>query len=201
MFNRAWLHESIHMQLAALQAVGFAVGGIHAALYLRNRTKDLNLKAVKIAMVFGAAASLAQPFAGHFAGQSIAELQPAKLAAMESHFATSRHAPVYLGGIPNMEKQTVEWGIAIPGLLSLLAHNELNAEVKGLDQFPRENWPPVLVCHVAFQVMVAIGTAMAMLGGGVFFWFLSRGDFPGGFCGCSCCSSRWARWQSRRAGS
>ncbi len=177
MFNRAWLHESIHMQLAALQAVGFAVGGIHAALYLRGRAKDVNLKALKIAMVFGAAASIAQPFAGHFAAQSVAELQPAKLAAMEAHFTTGSRVPLYLGGIPNAEKQTVEWGIALPGMLSLLAHNDVNAEVKGLDQFPRENWPPVLVCHIAFQVMVAIGSAMALLGV-IFFWFFRRGDFP-----------------------
>jgi cytochrome d ubiquinol oxidase subunit I len=53
MFNRAWLHQSLHMQLAALQAVGFAVAGVHAWLYLRGRAKNLNLKALRIAMVFG----------------------------------------------------------------------------------------------------------------------------------------------------
>ncbi len=42
MFNQAWLHQSVHMQLAALQAVGIAVGGIHAWLYLRGRTPGLN---------------------------------------------------------------------------------------------------------------------------------------------------------------
>jgi cytochrome d ubiquinol oxidase subunit I len=177
MFNRAWLPETIHMQLAALQAVGFAVGGIHALLYLRGRSRDLNLKALKIAMVFGAAASIAQPFAGHFAGQSVAELQPAKLAAIEGHFVTGRRAPLHIGGIPNVEKQTMEWGIAIPGLLSFMAFNDFNAEVKGLDQFPREDWPPTVICHLAFQVMVAIGSAMALLGV-LFFWFFKRGDFP-----------------------
>jgi cytochrome d ubiquinol oxidase subunit I len=177
MFNRAWLHESIHMQLAALQAVGFAVGGIHALLYLRGRSTEVNLKALRIAMVFGAAASIAQPFAGHFAAQSVAELQPAKLAAMEGHFKTGRHVPLYIGGIPNVEKQTMEWGLELPGMLSFLAHNDTDAEVKGLDQFPREDWAPVVVCHVAFQVMVAIGTAMALLGV-LFFWYSRRGKFP-----------------------
>ena len=182
MFNRAWPHQSLHMQLAALQAVGCAVGGIHAWLYLRGRAPDLNLKALRIAMVIGASASIAQPFAGHFAGESVAELQPAKLAAIEGHFKTSRHAPLTLGGLPDVETQTMKYGIEIPGLLSLLAHRDTSAEVIGLDRFPREDWPPVVIVHVAFQIMVAIGSAMALTGV-LYFWFVQRGAFP-----------RWFLW-------
>lgn len=182
MFNRAWLHQSLHMQLAALQAVGFAVGGIHAVLWLRGRSPELNLKAFKIAMTFGAVAAIAQPFAGHFAGQRVAELQPAKLAAMEGHFETSTRAPLYIGGIPDMESRTMKWGIPLPGLLSFVAHDDFNAEVIGLDQFPEEDWPPVVIVHVAFQIMVAIGTVMAALGV-LFFWFWRKGTFP-----------RWFLW-------
>lgn len=177
MFNRAWLHETIHMQLAALQAVGFAVGGIHAVLYLKGRARDMNLKAVKIALTFGATAAILQPFAGHFAGQRVAELQPAKLAAMEGHFETGRRAPLYIGGIPDVETRTMKWGIPLPGLLSFVAHDDFNAEVTGLDKFPREDWPPVVIVHVAFQVMVGIGTVMAATGV-LFFWFWRKGDFP-----------------------
>ncbi|MFC7338631.1 cytochrome ubiquinol oxidase subunit I [Haloferula chungangensis] len=177
MFNRAWPHQSLHMQLAALQAVGFAVGGVHACLYLRGRAKELNLKAMKIAMVFGAVAALLQPISGHIAGERVAEFQPAKLAALEGHFETSTYAPLTIGGIPDEETQTMKWGIAIPGMLSVLAHGDPSAEVIGLDQFPREDWPPVLITHVAFQIMVGIGMLMALLAVG-FFWFLKRGDFP-----------------------
>jgi len=177
MFNRAWLHESIHMQLAAFQAVGFAVGGIHALLYLRGRSPEVNLKALKIAMTFGAAAAIAQPFAGHFAGQSVAELQPAKLAAMEGLFKTQRHAPLHIGGIPDVETQTMKWSFELPGALSFMAFNDFDAEVKGLDQVPREDWAPVAVVHVAFQVMVGIGSAMALIGV-LYFWFLRRDRFP-----------------------
>lgn len=177
MFNRAWLHQTLHMQLAALQAVGLAVGGIHAWLYLRGRAPDLNLKALRIAMVFGAAASIAQPFAGHFAGERVAALQPAKLAAIEGHFETSRRAPLTLGGLPDAEARTMKGGLPIPGLLSLLAHRDINAEVIGLDQFPREDWPPLVITHVAFQVMVGIGSVLALLGV-LYFWFRRRGTFP-----------------------
>lgn len=177
MFNRAWLHQSLHMQIAAFQAVGFAVGGIHAGLYLRGKSRHLNLKAMKIAMTFGAAAAVVQPLVGHFAGQRVAELQPAKLAAMEGHFETSRRAPLYIGGIPDVETRTMKWGIPLPGLLSFVAHDDLNAEVIGLDRFPRDEWPPVVICHIAFQIMVGIGSVMALLGA-VYFWYLRRGKFP-----------------------
>jgi len=182
MWNRAWLHESLHMQLGALQAVGFAVGGIHAVLYLKGRAPDLNLKALKIALTFGAAAAILQPFAGHFAGQRVAELQPAKLAAMEGHFETGRRAPLYIGGIPDVETRTMKGGIPLPGLLSFVAHDDFDAEVTGLDKFPREDWPPVVIVHVAFQVMVGIGTVMAAVGA-LFFWFWRKGAFPRWFLG------------------
>lgn len=182
MFNRAWLHQSIHMQIAAVQAVGFGVGGIHAFLLLRGKAPELNLKAFKIAMTFGALAAILQPFAGHFAGQRVAELQPAKLAAMEGHFITGNRASLYIGGLPNVDEQRMEWGIPLPGLLSFIAHNDFEAEVIGLDRFPREDWPPVVIVHVAFQVMVGIGMAMAGLG--VLYFLYRRGErFPRWYLG------------------
>lgn len=182
MFNRAWLHQSLHMQLAALQAVGLAVAGIHAWLLLRGRAPDLNRKALRIAMVFGATASLLQPFAGHFAGERVAVLQPAKLAAMEGHFETRSRAPLTVGGIPDPETRTMRWGVEIPGLLSLLAHRDLDAEVIGLDRVPREDWPPVVITHVAFQVMVGIGSLLALLGL-LWFWYARKDEGP-----------RWYLW-------
>lgn len=110
MFNKAWLHQSLHMQIAALQAVGFAVAGIHAYLLLKRNARELNLMALKIAMTFGATASILQPFVGHFAAQRVAEFQPAKLAAMEGHFRTEKSAALYIGGIPDVENKQMNWG-------------------------------------------------------------------------------------------
>ena len=182
MFNDAWAHQTLHMQLAAIQAVGFAVGGVHAFLYLRGRAKDLNLKAMKLAMIFGAVAALLQPLSGHFAGEQVAKLQPAKLAALEGHFKTSTYAPLTIGGLPDPDTQTMKWGIEIPAALSILAHMDPSAEVIGLDQFLQEDWPNVVIVHLAFQVMVAIGMLMAGMGL-LFFWFFKKKKFP-----------RWFLW-------
>jgi cytochrome d ubiquinol oxidase subunit I len=150
MFNKAWFHQSLHMQLAALQAVGLAVAGIHAGLLLRGRRPALNLNAVRIAMAMGGTAALIQPLSGHFAAQRVAELQPAKLAAMEGLYETERGADLKI------------MGVRFPKLLSFLATNDFNGEVKGLDQLPEDLHPPVPVVRVAFQVMVVLGTLMAL---------------------------------------
>jgi cytochrome d ubiquinol oxidase subunit I len=51
----------------------------------------------------------------------------------------------------------------VPHGLSLLAFHDPDAEVRGLDRVPREDWPPVAIVHLAFQAMVALGTGLALL--------------------------------------
>ena len=64
-----------------------------------------------------------------------------------------------IGGLPDAEAGTTRYAIEIPGGLSFLAFNDPQSTVKGLDAFPRDEWPPVAVVHIAFQVMVAAGLA------------------------------------------
>lgn len=164
LLNDAWLTQSTHMVLASFEAVGFAVAGIHAWLILRGSQDKMHLQALRIALTVGALAAIVQPLNGHGVAQDVAKRQPAKLAAMEALFTTQSRADLLIGGIPNEETQEVHYGIHIPGGLSMLAFNDFDAEVKGLDQFPRDEWPPVLVVHLAFQMMVGIGSALALLG-------------------------------------
>ncbi|HEY0272535.1 MAG TPA: cytochrome ubiquinol oxidase subunit I, partial [Chitinophaga sp.] len=117
-------------------------------------------KAFKIAAVFATVAAVLQPLSGDISAKSVARRQPAKLAAMEAHFQTERRAALIIGGIPDTQRQTVRFAIKIPGLLSFMAHDDFNAEVKGLDQVKPEDQPPVAVTHYAFQVMVGLGMLM-----------------------------------------
>lgn len=112
----------------------------------------------------------------------MATLQPPKLAAIEGYFETGSRAPLTIGGLPNAETRTMKWGVAIPGLLSLLAHRDIEAEVTGLDKFLREDWPPLVITHLAFQLMVGIGSLLALLGF-LYVWFRRRGALP-----------RWLLW-------
>lgn len=163
MLNKAWFSQALHMCLAAFVATGFAVAGVHAYMILRKKNVLFHTKAFHIAAVFATIAALLQPISGDRSAKHVAKYQPAKLAAMEAHFETSKSAPLIIGGIPDEENKVVRYAIKIPGFLSFLAHGDFTAEVKGLDQIPPENHPPVAITHYAFQVMVGLGTLLALL--------------------------------------
>lgn len=162
MFNDAWFSQALHMSIAAFAATGFGVAGIHALMVLRKQNQDFHSHAFKIAMAFAVVAAFLQPLSGDISAKFVAKSQPAKLAAMEAHFKTATHAELIIGGIPDLEKQQVNYAIKIPGLLSFMATGNINSKVKGLDQIPLKDQPPVAITHYAFQVMVVLG--MLMLG-------------------------------------
>jgi cytochrome d ubiquinol oxidase subunit I len=163
MATPAALPEVLHMILAAYAATGFIVAGIHAFLLLRHPRNAFHRRALAVALLVGAPAAVAQPISGDFSGQYVAQWQPPKLAAMEAQFRTEKGAPLRIGGIPDEMARETRHAIEIPYGLSLLAFHDPHAVVKGLEEFPQRNWPPVMVVHVAFQVMVALGTFMALV--------------------------------------
>lgn len=171
MFNSAWALEALHMSLAALTATGLAVGGLHALLLLRNKAVSFHGKALRITMPLAFIGALLMPLSGDLSAKAIADRQPEKLAAMEAHFHTEAHAGLLIGGLPDPERQTVKLGVKIPGLLSFLAHGNFSDEVTGLDAFPREDRPPVVVTHLAFQLMIGIGSLLFLL---ALFYFFKR---------------------------
>jgi cytochrome d ubiquinol oxidase subunit I len=163
MMNPAALGQTVHMLFAAYAAVGLAVAGIHAFLLLRDRRNIFHRHAMAIALAVGGAGAILQPFSGDLLGQMLARYQPVKLAAMEGQFKTEQGAPVRIGGMPDEESATTPYAIEIPYGLSLLAYHDPNATVRGLEEFPRDLWPPVAIVHVAFQVMVGAGMVMALV--------------------------------------
>ena len=163
MFNDAWFQQALHMCLAAFVATGFAVAGVHALMILKKKNVLFHAKAFRIAAIFGTVAAVFQPLSGDISARHVAKHQPAKLAAMESHFETSASAPLIIGGIPDVENKKVDYAVEIPGFLSFLAFHDFNAEVKGLNDIPEENHPPVAITHFAFQVMVGLGILLVLI--------------------------------------
>ncbi|MFO0762291.1 MAG: cytochrome ubiquinol oxidase subunit I, partial [Byssovorax sp.] len=139
--------------------------GIHAFVLLRHPSSPIFRKAFAITLGVAAIVSVIQPLSGHDSAHALATRQPEKLAAAEAHYHTARRAPIIVGGLPDDATREVRYGLPLPGALSLLATNSLDGEVKGLDQFPEEDWPPVLKTHLAFDVMVGAGSACALVGG------------------------------------
>jgi cytochrome d ubiquinol oxidase subunit I len=174
MFNDAWFSQALHMTLAAFAATGFAVAGVHAIMILQKKNVLFHSKAFKIAAIFASVAAILQPISGDFSAKDVAKRQPAKLAAMEAHFQTQENAPLIIGGIPDVEKQEVNYAIELPGMLSFLAHGNFQSEVKGLDSIPKEEHPPVPVVHYAFQIMVGCGIIMMVISITFFIALLKR---------------------------
>jgi cytochrome d ubiquinol oxidase subunit I len=151
------------MVLAAYAATGLAVAGIHAGLLVRRPSSPLHRAALSIALAVGAPAAVLQPVSGDFSARTVAQWQPAKLAALEGQFHTEVGAPLRIGGWPDERAGRTRFAIEIPRGLSLLAFHDPNAEVRGLTAFPRDLWPPVAPVHAGFQVMVGLGTIMALV--------------------------------------
>jgi cytochrome bd ubiquinol oxidase subunit I len=160
MLNPAAIQQGIHMTIAAYAAVGFAVAAIHAFMLRRDPQNLFHRRAFVIAFWLGAIAAVLQPLSGDFLARQVFRYQPVKLAAMEGQFETEKSAPLRIGGLPNMKTERTDYALEIPAGLSLLVHHRTEGEIKGLKEFPRDQWPPVPIVHVAFQIMVGCGFAM-----------------------------------------
>jgi len=143
---------------------------------LRAPDSRFHKAALGIALAMTAVAVPLQLVTGDLAGKHIATYQPVKLAAAEAHFTTQEAAPLSIGGIPDRETRTRRWAIELPYGLSILAHGDPHAVVRGLSDVPESEWPPLGVVHAAFQVMVGCGTLMLGLVLWVVVWRLRRKD-------------------------
>jgi cytochrome d ubiquinol oxidase subunit I len=169
-FNKFALLEIVHTVPAAYVLSAFFVMGISAYHLLKKQHIGVFTKSFQMALVFGLVFSVMVAITGDMHAVHVTETQPTKLAAMESHWETSSRAPVHLFAIPDEENErnSFEFG-SIPGLLSFLGHHDINAEVKGLKDFPKEERPPVFLSMLSFRIMVGLGTLFPLLC--IYGWF------------------------------
>jgi cytochrome bd ubiquinol oxidase subunit I len=155
-------HEVVHMYLAAYLVTGFLVAGVYARGWLRGDRGRYVRAGMIVPLTVAALAAPVQVVVGDWAARTVARDQPLKLAAFEGLSRTREGAPFTIGGV--YEDGEVRHGLKIPKLLSLLAFHDPDARVAGLDRVPPADRPPVNVVRIAFQTMVAIGTALMALG-------------------------------------
>ncbi|WP_245602341.1 cytochrome ubiquinol oxidase subunit I [Solirubrobacter soli] len=169
LLNSNMWHELIHMYLAGYLVCGFIVAGVYARAWLKGK-RDLYVRtALVVTLAFASLAAPVQVIVGDWAGREVAERQPIKLAAMEGLYETTTGAPFTFGGFYDADRNEVRFGIQVPKLLSLLATHDPNSTIQGLNTVPPEDRPPVNIVRYAFQTMVGLGSALALLGV-VFIW-------------------------------
>ncbi|HEX4035131.1 MAG TPA: cytochrome ubiquinol oxidase subunit I [Solirubrobacteraceae bacterium] len=177
LFDNSFLwHELIHMYVAGYIVTGFLLAAPYAIGRLRGRWGRYERTALAIPLSIAALASPVQLLVGDWAARVVASAQPIKLAAIEGLAKTTKGASEHLLGWYSHGR--IDFGIAIPKLLSLLAFHNPNATVVGLDTVAPDLRPPVNVVRVSFQLMVGIGTLLVLLAA-VYLWIrVRRGRLP-----------------------
>jgi cytochrome d ubiquinol oxidase subunit I len=163
-FNPSFPYRFTHMVLAAFLTTAFAVGGVAALHLLRGDRTPAVRKMFSMAMWMAAIVAPIQIFAGDQHGLNTLEYQPAKVAAIEGHFHSEPGAALVLFGWPDMAKARMDYSVEVPHLGALILTHSWNGSYRGLDEFPRDQWPPVPIPFWSFRVMVGIGFAMFGLG-------------------------------------
>jgi cytochrome d ubiquinol oxidase subunit I len=161
MFNPATPPQTVHMILAAFMVTGFTMSSVYAVAMLRGRRDRYHRLGFLIPLTVAAVITPIQIGVGDWAAHFVAHNQPVKLAAMEGTFETQRRAPLHIGGI--VINDEMRYAVEIPAGLSLLAFFDPNAEVKGLNEVPPDQRPPVNIVHLSFQAMVGAGFALLAL--------------------------------------
>ncbi|KKI55322.1 Cytochrome d ubiquinol oxidase subunit I [Staphylococcus equorum subsp. equorum] len=167
MFNESFLIRSFHVVATALMTMAFVLAAIAAFKLLKNKFKkdtEYHKKALKLTMILGVVFTLGSMLAGDLSAKFLYQEQPEKLAAYEWHFETESNADLILFGSLDEETQEVSGAIKIPGILSFLADNNTDTEVKGLNEFPEELHPPMIV-HYYFDIMVSMGVFCLIISG------------------------------------
>jgi cytochrome d ubiquinol oxidase subunit I len=185
-FNPSMGVRFYHTMAAALVTGAFFMAGVSAWQMLRGKGGDVAPKALRLSILFGLVFSILSAFpTGHEHAKQVARDQPEKFAAIEGLYETQTSAPLVLFGVhhdgtPPTLKATIE----IPSLLSWMAFGDVNAQVKGIQDFPPDQIPPLWITFVSFHNMVLLGMLfLAVTGLGLLLLWRGRLD-----------TARWYQW-------
>src|SRR5437867_325689 len=164
LLTNPWLFwQYAHNMTAAVVTASFAMAALGALYLLSDQHVALAKTCLRTGVVAGTIACALMIFpTGHGNAKQVFEYQPVKGAAFEGLFRTERGAGLILVGQPNMETMTVDNPLVVPRALSILVYEQLWAKVKGLDAFPRKDWPDNLpLLYYAYHIMAGLGTILA----------------------------------------
>ena len=180
------LLQYAHNMCGAVVTASFVMAAVGAFYMLENRFEEYGRIFLKLGVIAGLLSCIAMIFpTGDLHGKYVAKHQPVSMAAMEGLFHSEKGANVVLMGQPDYETGKVDNPIVVNDLLSFLIYGTTRAEVKGLDQFPRDQWPTTLpLLFYAYHIMAGLGTyfALVMLVSALLLW---RGKLY---------TSRWILW-------
>jgi cytochrome bd ubiquinol oxidase subunit I len=160
LFNKWAFWQYLHNMGGAVVTGSFVMAAVGALYVLSRRHEDFGRLFLKVGLIAAAIASAFQIWpTGDAQGKLVATHQPVTLAAMEGLFHTEAGAPIVLIGQPDTEKQQLDNPIFVPKVLSFLTYQRWEAEIKGLNDFPRDQWPDnIPLLYYSYHIMVGLGT-------------------------------------------
>jgi cytochrome d ubiquinol oxidase subunit I len=161
-FNPSFPYRLAHKLLASTITASFLIAGLSAWQFLRKANNGGSAKALRTAITVAAIAVPLQIVAGDMHGLNTLQHQPAKIAAIEGIWHTEKSAPLTLFGWPNEKEGRTDYAIQVPKLASLILAHDMDAELKGLDEF-KDAHPPVAPVFWSFRVMVGMGMLMLVV--------------------------------------
>jgi len=165
-FNPSTMVRFLHTIDAALIAGAFFVTGVSAILILKKKEVELAKKSLRLAVLFGLIVALLEVFPfGHEHGRQVAQTQPEKFAALQGLYTSQTGAPIALFAFPTEPPPELKSKIEIPGLLSWMAFGDINARIRGINEFPKEEIPPLFLTFVSYHNMVVLGMYFILIMG------------------------------------
>jgi cytochrome bd ubiquinol oxidase subunit I len=160
----AWLQYA-HNMCGAVVTASFVMAAVGAFYLLEKRNVEFGRIFVKVGVIAGLISCVVQIFpTGDLQGRYTAKNQPAAIAGMEGLFHSEKGAPIVLIGQPDIEQQRIDNPLVVNKVLSFLIYGTSSAEVKGLDQFPRDQWPSALpLLFYSYHIMAGLGTYFVLL--------------------------------------
>jgi cytochrome d ubiquinol oxidase subunit I len=180
------IYQYCHNMMGATITGSFVMAGIGAFYLLRGWHESAAKRFVSVAVVTGFIGSLLAAFpTGDWQAKMLHRHQPITFAAMEGHFHTEDRSPLVFIGQPNMDRLELDNPIRVPGLLSFLTYQRWDTPVKGLADFPREEWPQnVPLVYYSYHIMAGLGTIFIGLTALAVFFLWRRKLY----------SKRWMLW-------
>ena len=184
-FNPSFPYRLLHTVVAFYVTTGFVVVAVGAYYLRRGRCVEEGRRMVSMTLWLLTVLVPLQIFLGDRHGLNTLQYQPAKLAAIEAHWETGSRMPLTLFALPDQEAAANRYAIDIPVLGSLVLTRDPNGTVRGLKDWPADQWPPVAITFFAFRVMVGIGLLMLALVAVSWWLRVRRRLFAAGwFLGC-----------------
>jgi cytochrome bd ubiquinol oxidase subunit I len=175
-FNPSTMPRLLHTLASSWAMASFLMAGVAAWYFLKGRGGPVARASLRLGTVAALASTTVVFATGDRHARQVAHTQEAKFAAMEGLYSTQPGAPLILFSLPpTQEGRQAGPELVVTNLVSFLAFGNFQAPVKGLDEFPAEDWPPVAATFLSFHNMVILGNLMALAAAaGVFLLWRGR---------------------------